>query len=138
MTCEDLTGRALAAIADNDQAGRKLRSAAEIGADVIFRARAIDQEIRAYGLKSPLHGIPVLLKDNIDVAGMHTTAGSLAPVSGNPCMSLPAVRVSEEDFRPISCYLMARAYEEEKLFAVAGELERRLSARSCPEWAKEF
>lgn len=77
-SCRKLTACCLEAIAENDQSGRKLNTVAEIDPDVWFRAEAIDREIREQGLKSPLHGIPVLLKDNIDAAGLHTTAGSLA------------------------------------------------------------
>ena len=46
--------------------------------DVLFNARAIDEELRENGPKSPLHDIPLLIKENIDVRGLHTTAGSLA------------------------------------------------------------
>ena len=77
-TCRDLVCRCLAAIAANDSAGRKLNSVAEINPDVFFEADRIDAEIREKGRRSPLHGVPVLLKDNIDVRNMHTTAGSLA------------------------------------------------------------
>ncbi len=74
----ELTEYALSAIAENDQSGRFLNSIAEINGDALFTARAMDEEIRKSGLRSPLHGIPVVLKDNIDVRGMHNTAGSLA------------------------------------------------------------
>lgn len=78
LTCTALTKACLAAIAENDQSGRGLNSVAEIDPDALFAARQIDEEIRQNGPKSPLHGIPVLIKDNVDVKGLHTTAGSLA------------------------------------------------------------
>lgn len=78
LTCTALTKACLAAIAENDQSGRGLNSVAEIDPDALFYARQIDEEIRRGGPKSPLHGIPVLVKDNVDVKGLHTTAGSLA------------------------------------------------------------
>lgn len=77
-SCRDLTLKCLQAIAAQDSGGRKLNSTAEINPDVLFEAAAIDEEIRLHGRRSCLHGVPVLLKDNIDIRGMHTTAGSFA------------------------------------------------------------
>ncbi len=77
-TCTQLAEEVLRMIAAEDQDGRKLNTTAEIDPELLFRARAIDEEIRKYGPRSPLHGIPILLKDNIDVKNMHTTAGSYA------------------------------------------------------------
>lgn len=77
-TCTELTEECLKRIAANDREGRKLMAVTEINPDAVFEARRIDMEIRENGLKSPIHGVPVLLKDNIDIKGMHTTAGSLA------------------------------------------------------------
>ena len=51
----------------------------EINPDALAIAEALDRERREKGARGPLHGIPVLIKDNIDTADrMHTTAGSLA------------------------------------------------------------
>lgn len=47
-------------------------------------ARQRDRELRSNGPRGPLHGIPILLKDNIDTASMQTTAGSLALVGAPP------------------------------------------------------
>ena len=77
-TCRDLALKCLKAVAENDSGGRKLNSVAEINANVLFEADAIDADIRKNGRRSVLHGVPVLLKDNIDIRGMHTTAGSYA------------------------------------------------------------
>ena len=83
-TCTALTEEVLQRIAENDTGGRKLNSVCCLNPDALFQARAIDAEIRRNGRKSPLHGIPVLVKDNIDVKGMITTAGSTA-LADNLC-----------------------------------------------------
>lgn len=78
LTSVELTERCLKAINENDFNGRKLNSVAELNSDALFIARALDKELKEKGPRSPLHGIPVLVKDNIDVKGMHNTAGSYA------------------------------------------------------------
>lgn len=78
-TAEKLTDLYLARIRDIDHAGPMLHSVIEVNPDAITDARALDAERKNGKLRGPLHGIPVLLKDNIDTAGkMQTTAGSLA------------------------------------------------------------
>jgi len=64
-----------------DAAGPQLRSVIELNPDALEIARALDQERAAKGVRGPLHGVPVLIKDNIATADrMATTAGSLALV----------------------------------------------------------
>jgi amidase len=66
-------------IDDIDRGGPSLRSVIEINPDALAIADALDAERKAKGPRGPLHGVPVLLKDNIDTADrMLTTAGSLA------------------------------------------------------------
>ncbi|MGZ4163686.1 MAG: amidase family protein, partial [Tumebacillaceae bacterium] len=66
-------------IARYDQDGVKINSVLEINPDALFIADALDEERRVQGARGPLHGIPLLLKDNIDTGDkMHTSAGSLA------------------------------------------------------------
>lgn len=65
-----------ARIADID---KKLNSIIELNPDALAIADRCDAERKAGKVRGPLHGVPVLLKDNIDTADkMHTTAGSLA------------------------------------------------------------
>lgn len=62
-----------------DRSGPTLRSVIELNPDALSIADALDAERKATGSRGPLHGIPVLLKDNIDTGDrMMTTAGSLA------------------------------------------------------------
>lgn len=57
----------------------------ELNPDAPAIADALDEERQAQGPRGPLHGIPILLKDNIDTAdSMHTTAGSLALLDAHP------------------------------------------------------
>lgn len=57
----------------------KLRAVIEVNPDAIAIAEALDAERRERGARGPLHGIPILLKDNIDTGDrMHTSAGSIA------------------------------------------------------------
>src|SRR5690242_2905276 len=62
-----------------NQRGPRLRAVLEINPDAPAIARALDHERKAKGPRGPLHGIPVLIKDNLDTHDrMMTTAGSLA------------------------------------------------------------
>jgi amidase len=62
-----------------DRRGPSLRSVIELNPDALAIADALDAERKASGARGPLHGIPVLIKDNIDTGDrMMTTAGSLA------------------------------------------------------------
>jgi amidase len=61
-----------------DQAGPRLNAVLSINPTAAREARALDNERRRRGPRGPLHGIPVLLKDNFDTRDMPTTGGSLA------------------------------------------------------------
>ena len=79
LTSEQLVIRYLERIARFDQAGITLNAVLEINPDALYIAQAMDRERTLAGPRGPLHGIPVLLKDNIDTADkLHTSAGSLA------------------------------------------------------------
>ena len=69
----------LARIDALDRSGPRTRAVIEINPDALRIAEALDRERKDKGPRGPLHGIPILIKDNIDTAdNMQTTAGSLA------------------------------------------------------------
>jgi amidase len=75
----------LARIEAIDKNGPTINSVIETNPDALAIADALDKERKEKGPRGPLHGIPVLLKDNIDTADrMMTTAGSLALVGAKP------------------------------------------------------
>ncbi|HEY0928558.1 MAG TPA: amidase [Gemmatimonas sp.] len=84
LTSKALTEAYLARIAAVDASGPTLRSVLETNPDALAIAEERDVERKAGKVRGPLHGIPVLVKDNLDTADrMQTTAGSLALV-GKP------------------------------------------------------
>jgi amidase len=79
LTARALTETYLARIEAVDRSGPRLNSVIELNPDALAIAEALDAERAASGPRGPLHGIPVLIKDNIDTADrMRTSAGSLA------------------------------------------------------------
>ena len=85
VTSEQLVSWYLDRMAAIDQEGPMLQSILEVNSDALMTARALDEEWRESGPRGPLHGIPVVLKANIDTADrMQTTAGSLALENHRP------------------------------------------------------
>ncbi|NLC44189.1 MAG: amidase, partial [Clostridiales bacterium] len=79
ITSFDLVEQYLKRIATIDKSGPKLNSIIEVNPDAIYIAQAMDRERQSGIIRSPLHGIPILLKDNINTNDkMHTSAGALA------------------------------------------------------------
>ncbi len=78
LTSEQLTKLYLARIAAYDQAGPKLNAVIYANDQALATARALDAERKAGKVRGPLHGIPVLVKDNYDTFDMPTTGGALA------------------------------------------------------------
>ena len=84
-TARQLVKKYLDRIDDIDKDGPKLNSVIEVNPDAMAIAEALDREHKEKGVRGPLHGIPILIKDNIDTADrMMTTAGSLALVGSRP------------------------------------------------------
>jgi len=77
-TAYSIAERYLARIENLDKQGPSLRAVIELNPDALMTAGSLDRERRERGPRGPLHGIPVLIKDNIDTADrMASTAGSL-------------------------------------------------------------
>ncbi len=78
-TAASLVEKYLKRIAEIDRSGPALNAVIELNPDALAIARALDEEMKTRGPLGPLHGVPILLKDNIDTHDrMMTTAGSLA------------------------------------------------------------
>jgi amidase len=84
LTARALTQAYLDRIAQVDDAGQRLDSVIEINSAALQDAERLDAERKSGKVRGPLHGIPILLKDNIDVAGMVNSAGSLALADNRP------------------------------------------------------
>jgi amidase len=105
-TARGATELYLERIAAMDRAGVTLQSIIETNPDALAEAEELDRERAARGARGPLHGIPVLLKDNIDTAGrMTTTAGSLALEGSVP----PRDAHVAERLRAAGAVLLAKA-----------------------------
>jgi amidase len=84
-TARELTRKYLERIADVDKRGPAINAVIELNPDAESIAATLDRERKDGHVRGPLHGIPVLIKDNIDTADrMKTTAGSLALAESTP------------------------------------------------------
>ena len=93
LTAMKLTQAYLDRIAELDKAGPKLNSVIELNPAALAIAEQLDAERQAGKVRGSLHGIPILLKDNIATADqMQTTAGSLALVGAKPPHDAAIVR----------------------------------------------
>jgi amidase len=85
FTAHSITEKYLERIEAIDKHGPAINSVIEVNPDALSIAKELDKERKQKHLRGPLHGIPVLIKDNIDTSDrMMTTAGSLALVGSKP------------------------------------------------------
>jgi len=84
-TASSITQKYLDRIDEIDKRGPALASVIEVNPDALAIADGLDKERAQKHVRGPMHGIPVLIKDNIDTADrMQTTAGSLALLGSKP------------------------------------------------------
>jgi Asp-tRNA(Asn)/Glu-tRNA(Gln) amidotransferase A subunit family amidase len=91
LTYEKLVHLYLERIEAYDKNGPRLNAVIAINPKAADTARALDDERRAKGRRSPLHGIPVAVKDNVDVADMPSAGGSLAFTGSHPARDATVV-----------------------------------------------
>lgn len=96
LTSVELVDAYLARIAAYDDAGPMLNAVIATNPSARQDAAALDRELADRGARGPLHGIPVLIKDNFDVAGMPTTGGSIALAEHMPLRDATQVRKLRE------------------------------------------
>ena len=85
FTIKEVVQAYLNRIDDIDKNGYELHSIIEVNPDAIQIAESLDEELKAGNSRGPMHGIPVILKDNIDTHdNMATTAGSRALMGSHP------------------------------------------------------
>lgn len=84
LTAVELVRLYLTRIDRVDRQGPSLNAVRYIHSRVLSQAARLDAEYKIHGPRGPLHGIPILLKDNIDTSDMETTAGSLALAGSFP------------------------------------------------------
>ena len=84
LTAEDLTRMYLARIGAYDKTGPAINAMIRLNPNALSEARALDIERRTHGSRGPLHGIPMVLKDNYDTFDMPTSAASISLATSIP------------------------------------------------------
>ncbi len=104
VTSEKLTSLFLARIDAYEKSGPKLHAIITLNPKALEEARALDEERKAKGPRGPLHGIPILLKDNIDTVDLPTTGGFYALRDSYPPQDAEQTR----RFRAAGCVIIAK------------------------------
>ena len=92
LTAERLVRLCLDRIDAYDRRGPRINAVINLNPEALRRARELDRERGRSGARGPLHGIPVVVKDTIDVAGMPTTGGFTALAESCPVRDATAIR----------------------------------------------
>lgn len=84
LTCEELVSEYIRRIDSYDKKGPGINAILSVNPDALQVARRLDDRLRTEGLAGQLHGIPVLVKDNVDTIDMPTTGGSVCLANNIP------------------------------------------------------
>jgi len=103
-------------IAAYDKVGPKLNAILQLNPHALDEARALDAERRLHGPRSPLHGVPILIKDNIDTADVTTTGGARAFAGTAP----PADAFVIARLRAAGVIILAKTNLDEFAFGATG------------------
>ncbi|MEL6951321.1 MAG: amidase [Pseudomonadota bacterium] len=90
-TSEDATRALLRRISQLDRSGPRIQSVISLNPNALDAAIAMDREAQTGQFRGPLHGVPILLKDNIESKELPTTAGSLALINNTTGRDAPIV-----------------------------------------------
>lgn len=134
FTAEQLVNAYLARIAAYDHAGPGLNALIRINPNALGDARMLDAERRAGNVRGPLHGIPVIIKDNYDTGDMPTSAGSLALATSQPAQDGFLVK----RMRDAGAIVLAKANMHElaagitSISALGGQTRNPYDPTRCP------
>jgi len=116
LTYEQLVGLYLKRIEAYDRKGPQLRSIIAVNPRAIELARELDAERRSKGRRSPLHGIPIAVKDNIDVVEMPTTGGNEVFANSHPAADATVIT----QLRRAGAIILAKTNMDELAHATRG------------------
>ncbi|WP_434756347.1 amidase family protein [Paenibacillus amylolyticus] len=95
LTSKELVQQYLDRIAKYDDQGVSINAVLNLNPDALKIAEQLDEERAAQGIRGPLHGIPILVKDNFDTQGMPTTAGCICLKDSIPAHDAEQVKKLE-------------------------------------------
>jgi len=128
LTAEKLVQLCLARIQAYDHQGPSLNAVLALNPKAIETARALDAERKAKGPRSPLHGIPVVVKDNYNTTDMPTTGGSVLLEGSIP----PEDAFLVKKLRAAGAIILAKVNMSEFASAGAGSRTTRTTCRARP------
>ncbi len=134
VTAVQLVDAYLARIAAYDQQGPALNALIRLNPRARDQAAALDAERRAKGPRGPLHGIPVILKDNYDTADLPTTGGSIALANAVPSEDAFVVK----RLRAAGVVILGKANMHElaagitTISSLGGQTRNAYDPRRCP------